>query len=163
MAPSSRVQRQRRLDLAQQAPRTAPKQLARGAGGRPDSGQGQHLTGSGRGHKHPGAQDSGDGVRGHGNYQPRTVSNTPAGFAYIFSGSSYNHHPGFTDEEIRLENTKWLGWLHSVAVSTAALHTEGPGFALQAEPRTIPHVRQAPQVHAASMCEGTPRLQRSSS
>lgn len=61
----------------------------------------------------------------------------PAVFAYTFSGSSYNPHPGFTDEEIGLKSTKWLERLHSVVVSTSALHEEGPGFTLQVEPQTL--------------------------
>ncbi|ELK05551.1 Mitotic checkpoint serine/threonine-protein kinase BUB1 beta [Pteropus alecto] len=43
---------------------------------------------------------------------------------------------------------KYEGWLHNVVVSTSALHAEGPGFAPQVEPRTMPRVCQA-QAHQA--------------
>lgn len=35
-------------------------------------------------------------------------------------------------------------WLHSMVVSTFALHAEGAEFAPQVEPRNIPQVRQVP-------------------
>ena len=39
------------------------------------------------------------------------------------------------------KNKKIRGWLHSVVVSTSALHAKGPGFAHQMEPGTILRVR----------------------
>lgn len=38
--------------------------------------------------------------------------------------------------EMKIKTTM-RGWLHSVVVSTSALHAEGPGFVPKAEPQTI--------------------------